>query len=247
MRNLYTLKLTKYAEILTLSGVPQEYINIKSDEFYLDVLCQLSQKLGHTPTIEELKMEGYNLTVYCNRFGSYNNALKEAGLPQNRCSSRKNVKITKKQVISDYKELSAVLGKPASQNDFKKHIKYPFHLAVKKFGGFNEIRKEAGFHADNRGANNRRYCKEVILDMLVKEYILNNGPVMMKELYSKDGYPNINTLLYLFKTTKISDVWLEVASKVNEKLIKNQLPGVKDKRKEAGDRGEKNISHNLIV
>lgn len=235
----------KYNDILLLANVPLDNIKIaKPNEYYLDRLKNLSIKLGHSPSINELKKEGFDQTIYFQRFGSYNNALIAAGLQTSKSNFVKR-NIGKKQIISDYKELSKMLGKPASQKDFNNYMNYSAHLAIIRFGGFNKLREAAGYPIDNRGANNKIYCREVVLNMLVKDFVLKGKPLTSKELSEREEYPNISTMTHLFGTTKMTEIWNEVSIKAIEQLSKPRSINGDDNRIRAGKIGETNIAHNL--
>lgn len=236
----------KFSDVLIKAGIPVELLNIvKPNEYYIQRLRKLAEKLGHSPSVNELKRAGYDQTVYLKRFGSYNNALKIAGLPINE-SNFISKGIDKKRIINDYKQLSKRLGRPATQKDFNEHMKYSAHIVYSKFGSFVALRKEAGFPIDNRGAGARVYTKEKVLKMLVKDYILYQRPLTKKELKSIKEYPSVSEILVLFKTTKMKEVWDEVKAEV----IKVLGEKVSNRRQNyeaviAGKKGERNVVHNL--
>ena len=114
----------KFSDVLIKAGIPIELLNIaKPNEYYIQRLRELAEKLGHSPSINELKKAGYDQTVYLKRFGSYNNALKVAGL-ETRESNFIGKGINRKQIIKDYKQLSKSLGRPATHKDFNKYTLY---------------------------------------------------------------------------------------------------------------------------
>lgn len=235
----------KFSDVLIKAGIPVELLNVaKPNEYYIQKLRELAEKLGHSPSVNEFRKAGYDQTVYLYRFGSYNNALKMAGLSINE-SNFINKGIDKKQIIKDYKQLSKRLGRPATQKDFNEHITYSAHIVYSKFGSFVALRKEAGFPIDNRGTGTR-YTKEKVLKMLVSDYILYQRPLTKKELKSIKEYPSVSEILTLFKTTKIKEVWDEVKAEV----IKVLGEKVSNRRQNyeaviAGKKGERNVVHNL--
>ena len=235
----------KFSDVLIKAGIPVELLNVaKPNEYYIQKLRELAEKLGHSPSVNEFRKAGYDQTVYLYRFGSYNNALKMAGLSINE-SNFINKGIDKKQIIKDYKQLSKRLGRPATQKDFNEHITYSAHIVYSKFGSFVALRKEAGFPIDNRGTGTR-YTKEKVLKMLVSDYILYQRPLTKKELKSIKEYPSVSEILVLFETTKMKKVWDEVKAEV----IKVLGEKVSNRRQNyeaviAGKKGERNVAHNL--
>lgn len=236
----------KYSDVLFKAGIPIDLLNIaKPNEYYIQRLKKLAEELGHSPSINELKKAGYDQTIYIYRFGSYNNALEIAGLPRNE-SNFINKGIDKKQIIKDYKQLSKRLGRPATQKDFNKYMPYTARIVYSRFGSFVNLRKEAGFPIDNRGTGARIYNKEIVLKMLVRDYILNQRTLTKKELKSKVEYPSISEILVLFRTTKIKEVWEEVKNEVI-KVLGERTTNISQNQEmvDAGKRGERNIAHNL--
>lgn len=125
-------------------------------------------------------------------------------------------------------------------------MSYSSSVVNSRFGSFIKLREEAGFPIDKRGTGRKVYHKEIILKMLVKDYIENNGPLSMKQLSQNKKYPSLCTLRRLFTTTKISEIWEEVAKEAikvrgERTYDRNQNQQIID----AGIRGEKNIAHNL--
>ncbi len=236
----------KFSDVLIKAGVPVELLNIpKPNEYYIQRLRELAEKLGHSPSVNELKEAGYDQTVYLKRFGSYNNALKVAGL-ETRESNFIGKGINRKQIIKDYKQLSKSLGRPATQKDFNKYMHYTSRVVYSRFGSFVALRKEAGFPIDNRGTGARVYTKEKVLKMLVRDYILYQRPLTKKELKSINEYPSISEILVLFKTTRMEEVWKEVnieAMKVLGEKANNRRQNYEAVI--AGKKGERNVAHNL--
>lgn len=236
----------KFSDVLIKAGIPIELLNIaKPNEYYIQRLRELAEKLGHSPSVNELKKAGYDQTIYLERFGSYNNALKVAGL-ETRESNFISKGINRKQIIKDYKQLSKSLGRPATQKDFNKYMHYTSRVVYSRFGSFVALRKEAGFPIDNRGTGARVYTKEKVLKMLVRDYILYQRPLTKKELKSINEYPSISEILVLFKTTRMEEVWKEVnieAMKVLGEKANNRRQNYEAVI--AGKKGERNVAHNL--
>lgn len=236
----------KYTDILVKAGIPTEMLNIKkTNEYYINRLKNLAEKLGHAPSIKELKVAGYDQTVYIYRFGSYNKALEKSGLTPKKAFKKKE--ISKKQMILDYKRLSEKLGRPATEIDFNRAgLSYSTHVVLVRFGSFNALKEKAGYEKENRGSGRRTFTKGIILKMLTKEYISKKRSLALKELKNKENWPSINTIEVLFQKTNMSEVWSEVAQNAISTL--NRRVGVGDKNEKiirAGIAGENNVAHNL--
>lgn len=61
---------------------------IYTNKELLDHLTELSNKLGRTPTRQEVEKRGPSAWVYYKRFGSYVNAVRMAGLKPNRLTRK---------------------------------------------------------------------------------------------------------------------------------------------------------------
>lgn len=236
-----------YSEMLIKSGIPNELIKTvrKTDRYYIDLIRNIANRLGHTPSAKELEKQGYCASSLTKRFGSYNNAIKKAGIIPNEVS--KNKQISKEQIISDYKKLSKKLGRPANEVDFNNAgLPYSTHTVFLRFSSFNMLREKAGYKKENRGSGARIYTKGIILDMLTKEYIINKRPLTLRELKNKKNCPCIDTIKALFQKTNLSSVWSEVAQNAISTL--NKRVGAVDKNEKiirAGIEGENNVAHNL--
>lgn len=237
----------KYTEIILKSGVPIELINSrKPDEYYLNKLKNLAIKIGHAPTIEEIKISGMDPTIYIQRFGSYNKAVEIIGLVPN-TSKQKKKEITKRRILKDYKEISEKLGKPATEKDFiNAKLPYSIRTVKSRLCNFSILREMAGYPKESRGTNRNNYSKEIILEILAKAFIQNGGPLTVSEIENNKELPCATTIRILFKTTKFTTIWEEVSLRAIDILkIKSNSYKENEKIISAGKKGESNVAHNL--
>lgn len=107
--------------------------------FFLE---KIAKKLKRTPTISDInKNKNYpSSTTYINRFGSWNNSLKKAGLKLN---IRK--KYTKKELIENLKQLNKELTRIPKTKDLKNKKWMASPSTYRKyFGNWRSALKEAG-------------------------------------------------------------------------------------------------------
>lgn len=235
----------KYNDILLMAGVPEEYLYIhqRPESYYINLLNDVAKKLGHCPTRKELEQFGQSSSVYIKRFGSYTNALKLVGLSP---IYARNQNVNRTILLNLYKDLCNKLGRAATANDINNsNLPYKATTFAKYFGGLNNLREEAGFPKENRGMGRKKYTKELILHLLIYEYINNEGPLTIQEIEKNDQLPAVATILKYFRTGKITEVWNEVSAEAVKQLKNNDIKKLNAKKHPTGVIGENNVSHNL--
>lgn len=118
-------------------------ITYYEDKELKQLLKALAKKLGHTPTREELYQEsGYpSGMVFEKRFGSWNKALRAAGLTP---KSRKDY--TRQELIKQLQDLGKRLGRTPITQDIKDDKAVTTDVTFKRhFGGVEEALEAAGF------------------------------------------------------------------------------------------------------
>ncbi|NTV22789.1 MAG: hypothetical protein HGA85_00240 [Nanoarchaeota archaeon] len=109
-------------------------------EQLLFFLKEASHDLGRTPTGKDFDKSKYpSRTTYVNRFGSWNKALKLAGLKLN------SKTYSRSELIDFLRLLAAELGRSPTPTDLKKSKWAPSQATYRKsFGSFRQALKEAG-------------------------------------------------------------------------------------------------------
>ncbi|WP_137744590.1 homing endonuclease associated repeat-containing protein [Robertmurraya siralis] len=245
-----------FNEILIKAGVPKEELNLvrskNSGESldknqYLNNLQQLANELGRTPTVVEYNKKGYSYRNLTLLFGTYNQALIEAGLKPN-FEPKPNKIISKKVLLTFYKNLSQTLNRPATINDLKKYCKeYRLSDFLHTFGGMYELKKEAGFKEKNK-TKKKKYTKEKLIDLLITEYEKCKKHLTAREINANTNLPLHFTILNYFKAGSLSDVWAEVDKIMVERKILEKQKNKKTRQKNTQhyvNLGEKNVSHQL--
>lgn len=179
--------------------------DIKTKEEYIEILKKAYMEIGKVPSIPDLEKLGIENSVFFYHFGSYNNALLEAGLTPN--FKMTTVDNTDEELLEMYKDLCKRLGRAATSTDIESNLPYKKEVFEIRFGGMNELKRLVGYKIKD---THKKYTKEIIIDIL-KDTYRNNGKLTLKEigLMSKrnDEFPSLTTILRYFKTTKISEVW----------------------------------------
>jgi len=116
--------------------------NVSNDHLFKD-LIRVALKLNQgTISITEYNIHGeYNSSTYCNRFGTWNVALKRSGLEKN----EENKKVSIKELILDLQHLAQKRGTTMiSKTEYDKYGRYSAFTICKYFGSWNEALLEAG-------------------------------------------------------------------------------------------------------
>jgi hypothetical protein len=104
-------------------------------------LEDLADEIGETPVARDMNQEGeYSEQAYLSEFGSWNNALKQAGLEVNREHN-----ISKSNLLAELQDLADRLGRTPIALDMSQQGAYSSSVYEKEFGSWNDALSEAGF------------------------------------------------------------------------------------------------------
>ncbi|WP_164471898.1 DUF5797 family protein [Halosimplex salinum] len=108
----------------------------------LDEIRRLRTTLGDVPTKIELANQGdYSISQYENTFGSWSDAVREAGYdPQ----GSKQRKYTRDDVVAGLRDVASTLNKPPSVNDINEHAPFSATVVYNYFDSIGEARRAAG-------------------------------------------------------------------------------------------------------
>jgi len=136
----YQKKFGSWNEALKQAGIEinNEHDIAKSD--LLDELIRLKNLLGRTPTSRDMAEKGkYGTSNYPNKFGSWNDAVREAGLEPTR-----DREVPREDLVAELKRVTEELGKPPNTEEMKEHGCYGVSTCSNEFGTWNEALKTAG-------------------------------------------------------------------------------------------------------
>lgn len=204
-----------YNEILLMAGVKDDDLNFvrRNNEEYLNKLKEVILKLGYVPSITEFNSLGYSASILKRYYGSYANAVKKLDCEEYRYKTPVSVNESKVQLLEKYVDFSNKIGKPASWLDLEKssNIYNPGVFTI-RFGGMKDLKREAGFEVINK--NNEIYNKKDIQNKLIQLYKEKGKRLSVKEINESLELPCLATILRKYKTTKISEVWEEIESRI---------------------------------
>jgi len=104
----------------------------------LDELRRLTDDLGQPPSMAEMNDRGrYSAATYVNRFGSWNDALRESG-------QTPRVNATDTELLDELRRLADELDRSPSVSDVDEHGRYTAAAYIHRFGSFNDAKAEIG-------------------------------------------------------------------------------------------------------
>lgn len=116
----YEREFGSWTKALKIAGTGTNQPHSISDERLLSSLQELATDLGSTPTVVENRKWGeYSFGAYQNSFGSWNNALRTAGLDLN---SEQN--ISREDLLAEVTRLAEELGKPPTSEEMDAYGRY---------------------------------------------------------------------------------------------------------------------------
>ena len=119
----------------------------KTRDELIDELHRLAGKLGHTPRVKDIKQKGrYSYTPYRNNFGSWNEALRDAGFEPNKTSRE----ISRKDLIEELLRLAEKLGESPRKREMDDIGEYSYTAYRNEFGTWNEALLEAGLEPNTK-------------------------------------------------------------------------------------------------
>lgn len=117
-----------------------------SDEDLLDRLQKYASELGRPPSQNEMNRSGLHAaSTYADRFGSWNDALKTAGLETGVNELNGRPPIPKDDLLSDLKSVTEKVEEIPSERVYKVHGSFSIKTHCKRFGGWNAALRAAGF------------------------------------------------------------------------------------------------------
>lgn len=121
-----------------------------SNEELLDELHDLTDELGHPPSLAEFRELGeYSASTYYSRFGSWNKAIEAAGYEANEPDS----KVSEEELIEELQRLADEIGKKPTASQMNDHGKYWRSTYRSEFGSWNNALEAAGFESETIGSN----------------------------------------------------------------------------------------------
>jgi len=117
-----------------------------SKEELLNRLQKFASGLGRPPTQNEMNNSGpHAAATYADLFGSWNQALKTAGLETGTNDPDGRPPTPEEELLSDLKSVADIVEGTPSERDYSTHGEYSVKTYCKRFGGWNSALRAAGF------------------------------------------------------------------------------------------------------
>ncbi|WP_226043310.1 hypothetical protein [Natrinema sp. DC36] len=115
-----------------------------SDEDYLEDLRAFADELRKTPTRSEMNEQGpHSSTPYYTRWGSWNDALKAAGLGTN------HEYVSEEELLAELQRLAEEHGQPVLADDVAAHGEYNPATYFRRFESWFDAREQAGLNPED--------------------------------------------------------------------------------------------------
>lgn len=203
-----------------------------NDEELLELLKLQGKIKGSTPTFEELKqLEGIpHPKIYIEHFGSYDNAIKLAGLKSNKTYEKEFLILEIKRFIKTY-------GFVPSTNVFKATEGYPSTKAYKRYwGSFSNCIIELGLEpiccqvknafSKRVISNDKHICfsqEECMIDNYLYERQVEHDKEVYYPLSKKYNYNRKKRCDFLIKTATGILVYVEYAGLINKEEYSRKI------------------------
>lgn len=107
-----------------------------SKEELLNRLQKFASELGRPPTQNEMNDSGpHAAATYADRFGSWNQALKTAGLETGTNSPDGRPPTPEEELLADLESVAGIVEGTPSERDYSTHGEYSMKTYCKRFGG----------------------------------------------------------------------------------------------------------------
>lgn len=161
-------------------------------------LVDLASELGRIPSGSDMdNAEGFPSSgTYKYRFGSWNEALDEAGFEPDSVGNRSQYE--REELLDYLRQYYSEFGKIPTHRGITEADGYPSSACyIYRFGTWSKALEEAGLESRDRGRQ-VKYEREELLDCL-RQYHSEFGEIpTMSDITEKDGYPSAETYHYRF-------------------------------------------------
>lgn len=178
----------------------------RTKEEWIAKIQNLAKDLNRTPSVTDCENNGIIANILIDKFGSFNKAIKLAGLDPNHTPIK--VTETDDELLLMYIEFSNKLKKPTTAEELNKSGDiYNAGVFIIRFGGMSELKRRAGYIEKTWVG---KYSKKELIEILINLYSKNGRRLTQKEMRHEPNIPAAATFMKYFETTKMNEIWAEI-------------------------------------
>ncbi|WP_432277037.1 homing endonuclease associated repeat-containing protein [Halobacterium salinarum] len=143
----YRTRFGSWSEAIEAAGwEPNPDRTHRSDEALQAELYRLRDELGQVPTSRDMDTHGeFSRGVYRNRWGSWNEAIEEAGLP----TRTHGMELSRTELIAELRRLADELGRCPTTTDMNEHGEYSHSIYYNEFESWRSALEAASLDEDS--------------------------------------------------------------------------------------------------
>lgn len=166
-----------------------------SDEELLHKLNNLAETLGKTPSVREMDGKGeHSATTYRKRFGSWNEAVRKAGLKTN----SNTPDLSDGTLLENLKEFAFDLNSTPTQKEMRQEGPHASSTYVKRFGTWNKAVRKAGLEPNTQGS---KFSDQDLIDEL-ERVATTLGHIPTQEEFGEKSEVSVSSYYNHFDTWK---------------------------------------------
>lgn len=148
----YYRRFDSWQAALEAAGVADEYEDPSaehlSDEDLLDEIGRMADVLGRPPTYGEMdELGAHSPSTYRRRFGSWREAVREAGFSTEPISGGAKRRIPERELLDELRRLADEYGRPPTYEELQADGRFAGATYLSRFGSWNEALEAAGLES----------------------------------------------------------------------------------------------------
>lgn len=146
---------------------PKHEQRIITDQELIEAISRVAVQVGETPTLDQVESNTeYSHNSFTSHFGSYSNALEEAGFDP---ADNRHPPVDNDELLDELQRLAEELERTPTKEDMDEYGKYTVGSYVYNFESWVDAQEEAGLEPNRKGANLDRETLVEELDRLSDE------------------------------------------------------------------------------
>lgn len=145
--NIYEKRFGTWGGAIERAGLESNVTYGATDDELIEELQRLASELGRSPAARHMSERGkFGENTYLRRFGSWNNALENAGLEIN-----DRAEVEKSALIAELDRIVGEIGRAPSRSELRKLGEYSVTCYCRVFGTWRDAVRHAGYEPRPQG------------------------------------------------------------------------------------------------